>query len=29
VADGELVAGGVDDILRRHRVVAARLQGLS
>ncbi len=29
VADGQLVAGGVDDILRRHRVVAARLQGLS
>ena len=29
VADGELVAGGVDDMLRRHRVVAARLQGLS
>jgi cytosine/adenosine deaminase-related metal-dependent hydrolase len=26
VADGELVAGGVGDILRRHRVVAARLQ---
>jgi cytosine/adenosine deaminase-related metal-dependent hydrolase len=29
VADGALVAGGVGDILRRHRVVAARLQGVA
>jgi cytosine/adenosine deaminase-related metal-dependent hydrolase len=29
VADGRLVDPGVDDILGRHRVVAARLQGLT
>jgi cytosine/adenosine deaminase-related metal-dependent hydrolase len=28
VRDGALVAAGVEDILRRHRAVAARLQGL-
>jgi cytosine/adenosine deaminase-related metal-dependent hydrolase len=28
VQDGALVASGVDDILRRHRAVAARLQGV-
>jgi cytosine/adenosine deaminase-related metal-dependent hydrolase len=29
VEDGELRAQGLDDILARHRVAAARLQGLS
>jgi hypothetical protein len=28
VEDGELRAAGLDDVLRRHRVAATRLQGL-